>query len=285
VITRLPRRSRAWLGRRLGDGAYIVLAARRRMALTNIESAIPDLAPADRRRVCRGSFQHLGLMLVEFASLLTQPPKRSLEGIVLEGLDHLQKTMAIHGRALVLSAHLGNWEFLALSHRLMGFPATVVVRPLDAPGLDTLAERLRSRAGVELIDKRGALRPVLGALRRGRLVALLLDQNASRREGIFASFFGRPASTPKSLAVLALRTRTPVVPMFIYRTGIERHRVVIHPPLFVEDAPDAELAVADLTQRCTTAIEAAIRVAPDQWMWIHNRWRTQPLAPVAPSGT
>jgi lauroyl/myristoyl acyltransferase len=83
VITLLPRRSRAWLGRRLGDGAYIVLAGRRRMALTNIESAFPDLAPADRRRVCRGSFQHLGLMLVEFASLLTQPPKRSLEGIVL----------------------------------------------------------------------------------------------------------------------------------------------------------------------------------------------------------
>jgi Kdo2-lipid IVA lauroyltransferase/acyltransferase len=250
------------------------------MALTNIESAFPDLAPAARRRVCRGSFQHLGLMLVEFASLLTQPPERSLEGIVLEGLDHLQKTMAIHGRALVLSAHLGNWEFLALSHQLMGFPASVVVRPLDAPGLDSLAERLRTRAGVELIDKRGALRPVLGALRRGRLVALLLDQNASRREGIFASFFGRPASTPKSLAVLALRTRTPVVPMFIYRTGIDRHRVVIHPPLFVEDAPDAERAVADLTQRCTSAIEAAIRVAPDQWMWIHNRWRTQPLAPV-----
>jgi len=252
------------------------------MALTNIESAFPGLVASDRRRICRGSFQHLGLMLTEFCSLLTEPPERSLEGIVLEGLDHLQKTMAIHGRALVLSAHLGNWEFLALAHRLMGFPATVVVRPLDAPWLDALAERLRCRAGVELIDKRGALRPVLGALRRGRLVALLLDQNASRREGVFASFFGRPASTPKSLAVLAMRTRTPVVPMFIYRTDIGRHRVVIHPSLFIEAAPDAELAVADLTQRCTSAIEAAIRDAPDQWLWIHNRWRTQPLAPIRP---
>src|SRR2546428_13629601 len=141
-----------------------------------------------------------------------------------------------------------------------------------------LADRLRQRSGIELVDKRNALRPVLGALHRGRMVALLLDQNASRREGVFVSFFGRPASTSKSLAVLAMRTRAPVVPMFIYRTDVGRHRVVIHPPLPVDTATDNERAVAELTQRCTAAIEAAIGVAPVHWHLLHARWRTPPAA-------
>jgi len=132
---------------------------------------------------------------------------------------------------------------------------------------------------VELIDKRGALRPVLGALRRGRLVALLLDQNASRREGVFASFFGRPASTPKSWRFWPCgpgrrwspcSSTAPISGATRRDPSVSLHR----------HCADAELAVADLTQRCTSAIEAAIRVAPDQWLWIHNRWRTQPLAPI-----
>ena len=127
--------------------------------------------------------------------------------------------MQTHGRALLLTAHLGNWEVLALIERLLGFPTSVVVRPLDAPWLDALADRWRRRTGIEVIDKRGALKPVLTAIRRGRLVALLLDQNTTRRESVFVSFFGRPASTSKSLAVLAVRTRTPVVPVFIYRVA------------------------------------------------------------------
>src|SRR5207253_7727023 len=121
-----------------------------------------------------------------------------------------------------------------------------------------MAERLRRRSGLELVDKRTALRPVLGALNHGRMVALLLDQNASRREGIFVSFFGRPASTSKSLAVLAVRTRTPVVPIFIYRERLGEHRIEIHPSFGVEAEADREQAVAELTQRCTSTIEAAV---------------------------
>lgn len=279
AVAWLPRRPRAWLGRLIGDLAFVTLAGRRHAALANIEVAFPGVASNDRRRICRASFQHLGLMFVELCAALIEPPARTLEGISLDGLPHLKHAMEMHGRALVLTAHLGNWELLALAHQLTGFPATVVVRPLDTPWLDVLADRLRRQAGVELIDKRGALRPVLSALRRRRIVALLLDQNASRREGVFVPFFGRPASTSKSLAVLAVRTRTPVVPIFIYREGVGRHRVVIHPPLPVGGAADRERAVAELTERCTASIEAAIGIAPDQWLWIHNRWRTRPATP------
>jgi len=244
--------------------------------MTNLQLAFPDMTAADRRRVCRGSFQHLGLMFIELCRVLTVPPEPILAGIRVVGMEHLKDAMAKHGRALVLTAHLGNWELLALAHRLTGIPTTVVMRPLDATWLDTMADRLRQRSGIELIDKHNALRPVLGALNRGRMVALLLDQNASRREGIFVSFFGRPASTSKGLAVLAVRTRTPVVPIFIYRERVHEHRIVIHPSFGLDVAGDSEEAVAEITQRCAATTEAAIAAAPDQWLWVHNRWRTQP---------
>jgi KDO2-lipid IV(A) lauroyltransferase len=155
------------------------------------------------------------------------------------------------------------------------------VRPLDSTPLNTLAERLRRKSGVELIDKRGALRPVLRALADGRMVAILLDQNAARRESVFVPFFGCPASTSKSLAVLAVRTRTPVVPIFTRRDG-RRHRVTIHPPLAPPETTDVGCAVVELTTRCTAAIETAIRQVPEQWLWAHNRWRTRPAAEARP---
>ena len=267
------------MGRRIGDLLFLALASRRRRAMANLELAFPRMPAADRRRVCRGSFQHLGLMLFELCAVLTAPPERILAGITVVGMENIKDAVAKHGRALVLTAHLGNWELLALAHRLTGIPTAVVMRPLDAPWLDTLADQLRRRSGIELIDKRNALRPVLSALNRGRMVALLMDQNASRREGTFVSFFGRPASTSKSLAVLAVRTRTPVVPIFIYRERLGEHRIEVQPALDAEAPGDSEQVITELTQRCTAAIEAAVRVAPEQWLWVHNRWRTKPAAP------
>jgi len=129
---------------------------------------------------------------------------------------------------------------------------------------------------VELIDKRRALRPVLGALAQGRLVGILLDQNASRREGVFVPFFGRPASTSRSIAVLALRTGAPVIPIFARRETGGRHRVIIHSPLEPATTNEMEEAIVELTARCTVVIEAAIREAPEQWLWMHSRWRTRP---------
>jgi KDO2-lipid IV(A) lauroyltransferase len=273
---RLPLPVGLWLGRRLGDAAYAALGRRRRLALTNLARAYPALPPAARARLARRASQHLGMTLMELAGVLAHPLDATLTRIRLEGVEHLRAAMATHGRALLLTAHLGNWELLALAHRLTGFPLSIVVRPLDTPWLDALAERLRRSAGVELIDKHGALRPVLEALRRGRMIGILMDQNAARREGVFVDFFGHPASTSRSIALLAVRTRTPVVPVFARRDRGGRHTVTIHPALPPPPANDTEAAVVELTARCTTVIERAIRQAPDQWLWSHDRWRTRP---------
>jgi KDO2-lipid IV(A) lauroyltransferase len=218
---------------------------------------------------------------VELCATLARPLEETLQKIRVEGLDHVRRAMETHGRALVLTAHLGNWELLTVAHRLTGYPLAIVVRPLDSPWLNALAGRLRGKSGVELIAKRGALRPVLRALGEGRMVGILLDQNASRRESVFVPFFGRPASTSKSLALLAVRTGAPVLPIFIHRDARGGHRITVHAPLSVPAPNAGEQAVLELTMRCTAAIEAAVREAPEQWLWIHNRWRTRPAGPRA----
>jgi Kdo2-lipid IVA lauroyltransferase/acyltransferase len=275
-VGRLPPRLAGWLGRRLGDIAFLLLGSRRRVALENLERAFPGQTPHERRRLCRRSFQHLGLSAMELCRALVRPVETLLPEFSVEGLDNLKSVMEGDGRALVVSAHLGNWELLGLAHALSGYRLAVVARRLDSPALEDLASRLRTKTGVELIDKRQALRPVLTALRRGRFVGILLDQNASRREGVFVPFFGIPASTSRSIAVLSLRTQTPIVPIFIRRAPGGGHQVVVKPALQASSPNGGEDAVVELTMLCTQAIEDAIREAPEQWLWVHRRWRTRP---------
>lgn len=274
VVGRLPDSVGVWLGRGMGDVAAVLLRRRRRIALDNLRIAFPHLGARARRRLHRRSWQHAGTSLVELCRVLARPLDATLATVSVDGLAHVTAVMREHGRALVLTAHLGNWELLPMIHRLAGHPCSIVVRRLDAGWADGLVEAARAKAGVALIDKRGAVRPVLDALRSGRIVAILLDQNATRRESVFVPFFGHPASTSRSLALVAIRTRTPIVPIFIRREASGRHRVTIHPPL-MPGAADDEPAIVDLTARCTRLIEDAIRSAPEQWLWIHRRWRTR----------
>lgn len=279
---RVPEPVAYWLGRRVGDVMAAWPGRRRRTVLDNLAVAFPELAPATRRRLARASWQHLGVMTMELARMLASPLDATLRTLTFDGLEHLETAMKEHGRALLLTAHLGNWELLAASHRLTAYGLSIVVRSLDAAPLDALASELRRKTGVELIDKRGALRPVLDALRRGRLVGILMDQNAARHESVFVPFFARAASTSKSMALLALRTRTPVVPVFTHREARGRHRIVVEPALPWPAAKETEAAILELTTRCNEAIERAIRRSPEQWLWSHRRWRTRPAAEGRP---
>jgi KDO2-lipid IV(A) lauroyltransferase len=129
---------------------------------------------------------------------------------------------------------------------------------------------------VEIVDKSNAVRPVLRALGAGRLVGILLDQNAARHESVFVPFFGDQASTSKSIAVLALRTGAPVLPIFTWREDRGRHRVAIGTPIAIPEGGQNAEAIVELTRRCTEAIEQAVRRHPEQWLWMHARWRTRP---------
>jgi len=277
ALARLPAPVALGLGRRLGELTALAVPRRRRVVLKNLAQAFPELSEEARQQLARHSWQHIGMTIVEMARVLARPLQATLDEMTMDGREHIQRAMAEHGAALMLGAHLGNWEYLSAAHHLVGYPAAIVVRPLDAPALQALADTMRRKTGVEIIDKRGALRPVLEALRRGRMIGILLDQNAARREGVFVPFFGREASTSRSIALLSLRTKTPIVPIFIRREGPGRHRVVVEPPVPIPDGSnDLEAAVVELTARCTAVIERVVRQTPEQWLWAHDRWRTRP---------
>ena len=277
LLAYLPADLGLAVGRRLGDALWWLLPRRRALALANLRRSFgAERTEADLKGLGRRSFQHLGMNLVEICRYFLRPTDVMLSRVRVQGREHLQAAAARGRGVLVLTAHYGNWELLAAAHALSGLPLSIVTRPLDHPALDDLAGRFRRRSGAELIVKRQAVREVLSALRRQRMVGILLDQNATRAEGVFVPFFGAPASTSKGLALLALRTGAPVVPVFLRREPDGGHCMDVGPP--VPPPPDG--LVTTYTATFNPVIEAAIRRAPEQWLWIHDRWRTRPREAV-----
>ncbi len=270
----LPPRVGLWVGARLGDLAWAALPGRRAVALENLERALgAETSAADRARIGRASFRHLGMNLVEACVFFFRPPAKLLSRVEVRGIDHVVGAAKLGHGVLALTAHLGNWELLAASAARQPVPMSAVVRPLDDPLLNGILMRFRARAGFEVIAKRNALPDIRDALRRGRMIGVLLDQNASRREGVFAPFFGVPASTSRGLALIALRTGAPVVPGFIRREGTGRHVVEFLPRV----PPPADGDPVAFTRAFNDTIEAAIRRVPEQWFWLHRRWKSRPV--------
>ena len=273
LLGHLPTHAGLWVGRRLGDLLWFTMPGRRAVALDNLERAFgAERSPVALRRLGRRSFEHLGMTIVEGCVFFFRPPSVLLSRVDLGDPQHVEAANALGRGVLVLTAHYGNWELLAACQALSGYPLSVVIRPMDHPLVDYIVDRFRRRSGVELITERQALPSIRDALRHGRIVGILQDQNASRAEGVFAPFFGSPASTSKALAVISLRTGAPVVPIFIRRGEGGRHRVWSHPVVPIP----ADGNVAEYTAAFNRSIEAVIREAPEQWFWLHRRWKTRP---------
>jgi KDO2-lipid IV(A) lauroyltransferase len=261
----------------LGEVAYWALPGRRRVALSNLALAFgPSLPPAARRRVARENFRHLGLTVMECCRLFLGPPGAMLRQVRMEGVEHAKAALAEGRGAFLLTAHLGNWEILAASHSLTGLTdLNVVIRPLDNPFLDAMVAQGRARTPIRLIPKRAAAKGIQAALARGECVGILLDQHAGR-QGAFVPFFGRPASTSRGLAVLALKTGAPVVPAFVHRLPGGDHLVTLEPAVPLVRTGALERDIEANTARFTEVIERQIRAHPEQWFWVHRRWKSQP---------
>jgi KDO2-lipid IV(A) lauroyltransferase len=276
AIGRLPPRVGQALGVGLGRGAYWLLSGRRRVALDNLRLVFGDtLSPAARATLARRSFEHLGITAVECCRLFFGPAERLLRRVHGRGTEHLGEALAQGRGIFFLTGHFGNWELLAATHGLAGFGLSVVVRPLDNPYLDALIARARERSGLRAISKRDAVQGVRAALARGECIGILLDQDAGRA-GVFVPFLGHAASTSRALAVLALKTRAPVVPVFIHRLPDGDHELVLDPeiPLVITGDLDHDIVVN--TARFTAAIERHVRAHPEQWFWVHRRWKSRP---------
>jgi KDO2-lipid IV(A) lauroyltransferase len=261
------------VGRALGSAAHALLAAPRRLALAHLAIAFPALDLAARQRLVRETFRHAGQSFAElalFGKILRRP------GYVrMEGAEVFDAVLAGGRGAIAVSAHCGNWELLAAWTAAVGYPITVVVRRVTELRFHALIVRFRAAAGVEVLvrDDPRFLSTLRAALRRNRIVALLVDQD-TRGAGVFVPFFGRLAHTPPGAALLALRARVPVVSAFIERRADGGHLVRVERVPIDDTAGRA--SVRDLTARFTAAVEAQIRRRPAEWVWWHERWRKQP---------
>jgi KDO2-lipid IV(A) lauroyltransferase len=264
------------LGAGLGRIAYWILPGRRRVALDNLTLVYGDtLSPEARATLARQSFEHLGMTAMECCRLFFGPAERLFARVRGQGMEYIGQAMARGRGIFFLTGHFGNWELLAATHGLAGFGLSVVVRPLDNPYLDTLIARARERSGLRAISKREAVQGVREALARGECIGILLDQDAGR-DGEFVPFLGRPASTSRALAVLAIKTRAPVLPAFIHRLPDGGHELVLDPEIPLAITGDLDHDIHVNTARFTEAIERHVRAHPEQWFWVHRRWKSRP---------
>lgn len=281
VAGSLPSNVVLAFGAGIGRLLYWTSRWRVRVGMTNLRIAFPEWSEAQRRRVLAEAFANLGRVGAEIAQLESLSDDEILARTEVEGEEHLREALdRSQNGVIVVTAHLGNWELLGAAMAMRGYPLTVVYRRRDNPRLERLLRSWRTRPNFEPIPRGAAARGVLQALRARRVVALPVDQNVNRREGMFVPFFGRLASTRTGPARLAMRTGAPVLPAFIERVGKgPRHRIRVHPPL--EIAPEAEALGRNLA-RINAALEDAIRAVPEQWTWTHRRWKTQPVGEPRP---
>lgn len=267
---RLPLRLGRFFGRRIGWLAFHVARRERKKAIANISIAFPEWSESQRVATIMAMFRHFGMSLFEIAWLPNMDVALRDRLTVVEGAEPLLELMDAGRGVVVFTAHCGNWEWMSYAVGLFGRPTTVLQRERSAPEMNRYITELRARSGVRTIDRGSASagRELIQSLRRGGILAFLIDQNI-RTENVKVPFFGRPAPTPIGPAKLAVRTESIVVDILIERLPDGRHRLKIGQPFAVSRDDDP----VELTERMTRIIEAQVRRVPEQWVWVHDRWR------------
>ncbi len=273
----LPRPLARWLGAAVAGALYWLRPPLRRAAQFNLQLAFPDWPPARRRTTVRRLVRHLGWMAGEF-SQFPKFTRDNIEHIVLlDGFENFAGAQRRGKGVLFLTGHTGAWELAPFAHALYGYPLHFLVRPIDNPSVDALINHYRCLSGNIPIDKGQSARTMLSILREGGTVGVLMDQNTSLEEGVFVDFFGIPACTSSGLARIALRTGAAVVPGFLHwDEDLRKYRLRFEAAIEPVTSGDTEADVVSTTTLFTRAIENYARQFPDQWLWVHRRWKTRP---------
>jgi len=275
VVGALPLRQSIRLGQLFGRVAYLLAGELRRTGEINLRLAFPEKTPEERRELLKGCFESLGRVLGLF-SHFGDPIESIMSGVEPMALERLQA--AQKGRGVIFcTAHLGAWELTSFAVAHLGYPMSVIVRPIDNPKIEEMVDRYRTRTGNRTLDKFSAARSMVKTLRSGEFLGLLFDLNALENEAIFVNFFGVPASTNFMTAKLALRSDVPIIPVFApWDKTRQKFVLQVNEPIKFESSDDQEADVRELTTRLTQHFEDQIRRYPDQWLWIHKRWKTRP---------
>jgi len=264
------------LGASLGGGFHRLDRRHRLIALDNLRAAFKEeKTEAELEAIALGVYQNLGRSAVEVMRLSHQTPAEIMAMTEIEGLEHYQAAKAENKGVILLGAHFGNWEWIPTALGIAGAPMHIIVRPIDNPFIDRMIHALRERHGNTVLNKRTDTPEVIRLLRKGEAIGFLLDQNVGREKAIFVDYFGRPAGTNKALATIALRTGAPVVPMFVIRQKYG-HKIVIEKPMDLPRSGVLKDDLVEITRLFTNKIESYVRQYPEQWLWLHRRWKTRP---------
>lgn len=275
--SRMPLGTLGAFGGLLGRTALGLSRRDRQRAEEALGAAFPELAESQRDLLLRRFARHMGRVLGEVVWLWRARFDDVRRVCTVTGGEHLQETLDAGRGAVLITGHVGNWEMLNARLGIEGVPLSIAVREVYDPRVDAVACGLRSRFGSEVIHRgERAGRRLVKAVRGNRVAGLLIDQDIRDIPGVFVPFFGRPAWTPTGAAIISLKTGAPIVPAFGRREAPGRHEALVEPPLPRPDTGDFEQDVRQLTADCTAAIERAIRRQPEQWVWMHRRWRTTP---------
>jgi len=276
-LGRMPRAIARRFAELIAFAVYWCFGRLRRVGMRNLELALPELPCKTRRRILRQVYLHLGWQLVEFCRMVRYTRENTRDWMRTEGLEHYLAAKARGKGVLIITGHLGAWELSSFYHSLMGYPMGMVIRRLDNRKLDEYVNRMRCLHGNFVLSKDDFGRGLLTAMHEGGTVGILMDTNMTPPQGEFVKFFGIDACTGTGLAHIARRTGATVLPGFMFWEPGEKKYVL----RFGEEVaiPHTENAAADIlegTQQCTTVLEPWIRRYPDQWLWIHRRWKTRP---------
>ncbi|HEV2114072.1 MAG TPA: lysophospholipid acyltransferase family protein [Terriglobales bacterium] len=273
----LPRPLARAAGISLGYAVYLLHPRLRRVGMRNLEIAMPGLPKRQRRKIVRGVFVSLGRQLAEFCRFPKYSRENVGEVIIYDGVENFEAARSRGKGVLFLTAHLGGWEISSFMHSLHGHAMHIVARGLDNPYVDRLVTKYRTLHGNQIFDKDDYARGLLAAIRGGETIGILMDTNMTPPQGIFADFFGTPACTASGLARVALKTEAAVLPGFaIWDKNLRKYRLHMAPALELIRTGDSEADIAANTALFNRVLEDVVRKYPDQWLWVHRRWKTRP---------
>ncbi len=275
----LPRRVGIFLTRIMALAAYRLGRRYRHIAAVNLKIAFPDLPESRREEIARKSFQNTALNLLEI-SRIPLLNRRNISSLVqydpVFGLENFRAAQSKDKGIICLTGHFSAWELLPAAHALYGYPFSFITRPLDNGRLDRYLQWLREFTGNRVINKKNSLRPILQSLKEKGAVGILMDQNTSLQEGVFADLFGLPAATSTGLTLLALRTGAPILPGYLTPMRGGRYAIKILPPMEVIRTGDKNRDIEINTRKLNEILEKIIREQPESWLWGHKRWKFQP---------
>jgi Kdo2-lipid IVA lauroyltransferase/acyltransferase len=273
----LPRPAARFAGASFAAAAYAFRAPLRRAAMFNLTLAFPDWSDAKRKRVIRSMIQQIGWMAAEFSQFPKYTSENIQKIVVLDGFENFDAARRRGKGVLFLTGHMSAWELAPFAHALYGHPLHFLVRPIANRRVDALINHYRCLSGNQPIQKNKSARSILRILADGGTVGILSDHNTVLEESVFVDFFGIPASTTSGLARIALRTDAAVVPGFLsWDSARRKYRLRFEPAIELARTGDEESDVRENTARFTKTIEDYVRVYPDQWLWVHKRWKTRP---------